>query len=143
MPSELLSHRLVNFRERHGMTQVELAELLGVTPRYLGYLEAGTKEIGPESSLFKLFVAHEDGQIPLDRHTSSRNTVREEPAVYRRSDSIGANSHANGLSVHDVLAQVRSDLTMLEAGAPGDKRRAYYFLKEMHLPMLAKMLKLE
>lgn len=146
MPSELLSHRLVNFRDRHGLTLAGLAELLGVTPRYLSYLEAGTKEIGPESSLYKLFIAYDEGHLTLPRSLGEKSSLREEPGVYRvearRPDSIGSN-HAHGLTTQDALAQVRSDLAMLEGGSQADKRRAYYFLREVHLPMLAQMLKLE
>jgi len=144
MLSELLSHRLVAFREKHGLTLAALAEILGVTSRYLSYLEAGTKDIGPESSLFKLFVAYEAGQLPLKRGLGfSDAIVREEPPRQinaRNADSIGDFS---GLSTQDALAQVRADLAMIEGGSQSDRRRAYHFLRQVHLPMLAKMMKLE
>ncbi len=141
MSSELLSHRLVNFRERLGISQADLAGELGVTPRYLSFLETGQKDIETTSSLYKLFCAIESGQVPLKRHLGgSGKNVREEPATYhatRRGETAG------GLNPQDVLSQIRADLAMIEGGAQMEKRRAFHFLLEVHLPMLAKMLKLE
>lgn len=147
MASEILSHRLAAFRERHGLSQAEMAELLSVTTRYLIYLEHGQKEADPNSSLYKLFEAYELGQIPVNKirggnHKTS--SLREEPAAYkaaRRSDSVGANG--TGLNPQDVLSQIRADLSMIEGGPHAEKRRAYHFLHEVHLPMLAEMLKLD
>lgn len=143
MASDLLSHRLLHFRESRGLTQTDAAALLGVTSRYISQLENGTREVDPNSSLFRLFVAYESGQVPV---RINGNGVREEAPPYRlesrphRSDSIGT---ADGLSSNDVLSQVRADLAMIEGGTQSEKRRAYHFLRDVHLPMLAKMLKLE
>ena len=148
MPSELLSHRLVGFRERHGLTQQDLAELLSVTPRYLIYLENGQKEADPNGGLVKLFNAYESGQIPVNRqrgngHEPKHASLRDAPNTYkvtRRTDSIGAHT---GLNAQEVLSQIRADIAMIEGGTQSEKRRAYHFLHEVHLPMLADMLKLE
>jgi transcriptional regulator with XRE-family HTH domain len=142
MPSELLSHRLVSFRERHGLSQADLAGELGVTARYLSFLETGQKDIEPSSSLYKLFCAMEAGQIPLKRQIggAGKSAAREESAVYhatRRGEGQG------GLNAQDILSQIRADLAMIEGGAQTEKRRAFHFLQEVHLPMLARMMKLE
>jgi len=145
MPSELLSHRLVTFRERHGLSQVEMAEMLSISTRYLIYLETGQKEADPNSSLYKLFDAYEVGQIPVNKirgKTPGKNhssSLREEPGHY------DARHHkvAGGLNPQDVLSQIRADLAMIEGGAQAEKRRAYHFLYEVHLPMLAEMLQLK
>lgn len=148
MPSELLSHRLVAFRERHGLTQGDLAEMLSVTPRYLIYLEAGQKEADPNGGLAKLFAAYEKGQIPIPRArgiatNGSAVSMKEAPATYKVTSRRAAASDDNGgLSPQDVLSQIRADVAMLEGGTQAEKRRAYHFLREVHLPMLAEMLKL-
>lgn len=145
MSSDLLSHRLLSFRDRHGLTQTDMAALLGVTSRYISQLENGLREVDPNSSLFRLFVAYEQGQVPV--RATVQGSVREEAAPYqatRRTDSVGAN-HSNpaGLSVQDAFAQVRADLAMMEGGSLSDKRRAWNFLRDVHLPLLARCLKLE
>lgn len=139
MSNDLLSHRLHSFREKRGLTQTDMAALLGVTSRYVSQLENGTREVDPNSSLFRLFTAYESGQVPV--HI---NGIREEVAPYQRlprTDSVGTANH--GLSANDVLSQVRADIAMIEGGALSEKRRAYHFLRDVHLPMLAKMLKLD
>lgn len=142
MPSELLSHRLVTFRDRHGLTQAEMALLLGVTPRYLIYLENGTKEVGPESSLYKLFAAYEMGQIPLDRHLGghSKPVVREETGTYH---AVPAGPRAKGLNHHDIIHRMREELEAIADGTADDKRRAFYMIQDIHMPALAKMIKLD
>jgi len=147
MPSDLLSSRLVAFRDRHGLTQTDLAALLGVTPRYVSTLENGTKEVDPNTSIFRLFEAYETGQVPMRRNGAhpQNNSVHEEAAAYQASrrsstDSIGTHG---GLSAQDALAQVRADLAMMEGGNLADKRRAWHFLRDVHLPLLARCLKLE
>jgi len=148
MPSDLLSSRLVAFRERHGLTQTDVAALLGVTPRYVSTLENGTKEVDPNTSLFRLFAAYESGQVPLrvnGSHTP-HNAVHEDAANYhvtRRTSTDSIGTHGSGLSVQDALAQVRADLAMMEGGSQSDKRRAWHFLRDIHLPLLARCLKLE
>lgn len=143
MPSELLSHRLVSFRDRHGLTQAELAQLLGVTPRYLIYLENGTKDVGPESSLYKLFVAYEAGQVPLDRHLGANHkaVVREEAGSYQVKGAAALNN--KGLNHHDIIHRMRDELEVMADGNADDKRRAFYILRDIHLPALARILKLE
>lgn len=123
------------------MTQADLAAELGVTPRYLGYLENGQKDVDPNSSLYKLFVALDDGAVPVSRHRNTHNGrshLHEEPAAYH----AGPASTKGGLNVTEVLAQIRADLASIETGTASEKRRAYHFLHEVHLPMLAQMLKL-
>lgn len=149
MPSELLSHRLVAFRERHGLTQGDLAEMLSVTPRYLIYLEAGQKEADPNGGLAKLFAAYEKGQIPIPRArgiATNGSAMKEAPTTYkvtpRRSAASDMVVDGFGLSPQDVLSQIRADVAMLEGGTQAEKRRAYHFLREVHLPMLAQMLNL-
>lgn len=143
MPSDLLSHRLPAFRDRFGLTQTDMAALLGVTPRYISALENGTKEVDPNTSLYRLFAAYEKGEIQVRGHTNSR--VHEEVGTYtfeNRSDSIGTVGAHHGLSAQDALAQVRADLAMIEGGPLNEKRRAYHFLTQVHLPLLAKVLKI-
>lgn len=143
MPSDLLSHRLPAFRDRHSLTQTDMAALLGVTPRYISALENGIKEVDPNTSLYRLFVAYEEGKIHVRGHHNG--TVHEDATASsfdNRSDSIGTVGGHQGLSAQDALAQVRADLAMLEGGAMSEKRRAYHFLTQVHLPLLAKVMKI-
>lgn len=151
MPSEQFSHRLAAYRESQGLTQAELAGVLGVTPRYLIDLEHGKRDVDVNTSLYKLFDAIERGLVPLARQLGQKanglaksTAVNEAPFNYsaatysRRSETLGG-----GLSAQDLIDQVRADVVMIESGEPLAQRRAYHLLAEMHLPMLAKLLKLE
>jgi transcriptional regulator with XRE-family HTH domain len=144
MPSEQLSHRLVRYREQHGLTQADLAGVLGVTARYLSDLESGKKDIDTNGSLYKYFGAIENGLVPLNRQFGSKgSSVREVPFDYVGAVDSRRGETVSGLSQQDMLSQIRADLAMIEGGAQSEKRRAYNFLYSVHLPMLAKMLKLE
>lgn len=144
MSSDIFSHRLLSFRESRGLTQTDMAALLGVSSRYVSQLENGTRDVDPNSSLFRLFVAYESGQVPVRMNGVREDVARTYPvATPPRSDSVGTGAGVNGLSSNDVLSQVRADLAMIEGGAQSEKRRAYHFLRDVHLPMLAKMLKLD
>jgi transcriptional regulator with XRE-family HTH domain len=144
MSSSPLPHRLVAFREKNGLSQEEMAGVLGVSRRYLSDLENGAKDIDTNTSLYKWFDAIEQGQVPLNRQLGKTNTrVREEPAEYIYTRRDGAGAAGSGLNPQDVLSQVRADLAMIEGGTQHEKRRAFHFLSEVHLPMLAKMMKLD
>jgi len=41
------------------------------------------------------------------------------------------------------MDQVRADLDNLEKGTPAEKRRTLNFMREVHLPLLVKALKLD
>ena len=126
------------------MVQEDLAGLLGVSRRYLVDLENGTKDVDPNSSLYKLFDGYDQGLLPINRQmgTSKNTRVREDAAEYVVTPRT-ANGAGGGLNHQDVLSQIRADIAMIEGGAQSEKRRAYHFLAEVHLPMLAKMMKLE
>lgn len=138
MSSELFSHRLLRYREAHGLTQVEMARALGITPRYVISLENGQKELDPNSSLARLFVAMEEGSIAAPPESRGPG-MREDAALYRYEERTSVPS---GLTSQDALAQVRADLAMIEGGAISEKRRAYHFLTQVHLPLLAKVMKI-
>lgn len=149
MPSEQFSHRLVAYRETQGLTQAELAGVLGVTPRYLIDLEHGKRDVDVNTSLYKLFDAIERGLVPLARQLGHKSNglakataANEAPFNYaassRRGETLGG-----GLSAQDLIDQVRADVVIIESGDPLAQRRAYHLLAEMHLPMLAKLMKLE
>jgi DNA-binding XRE family transcriptional regulator len=57
MNVEVRAVGLRGMRERHGLTQRELARRLGVTQNYIPALEAGTRNPGPKlrQSLMQLF----------------------------------------------------------------------------------------
>ena len=137
MNDKLFSYRLASYRKKYGLTQTEMGQALGVSQRHIASLESGQKEADPNSSLAKLFGLMESGQV----EAPDRNLVREEPAVYRAEKSHA--SRPQGLGIHDALAQVRSDISMMEGGSIDDKRRAYHFLRDVHLPLLARCLKIE
>ena len=129
--------------------QGELAGVLCVTPRYLSDLETGKKDLDTNTSLYKWFEAVEQGLVPLNKKLGAgsngrSNHVRETPAEYVTSaDARHGEPVVGGLTLQDMLSQIRSDLAMIEGGAQAEKRRAYHFLSGVHLPMLAKMMKLD
>ena len=137
MSEELFSYRLASYRKRNGFTQTDLGQALGVSQRHIASLESGQKEADPNSSLAKLFGLMESGQVKMN----DRNSVHEEPAIYRAEKSPA--SRPQGLGIQDALAQVRADISMMEGGSLEDKRRAYHFLRDVHLPLLARCLKLD
>lgn len=145
MSSSPLPHRLVSFREKHGLVQEELAGLLGVSRRYLVDLENGTKDVDTNGSLYKWFDAIEQGLVPLNRQLGKSKGTRtnEDAAEYVVTPRQANGSGIGGINPHDVLSQIRADLGVIEDGTQAEKRRAYNFLYEVHLPMLARMLKLE
>jgi len=137
MKHELFSIRLANYRDAHNLTQTEMGQALGVSQRYVAALEAGEKDPDANSSLAKLFALMEAGQIPPPASQRQEKRVMEEPATYH----VGRVQ--NGLNVQDAIAQIRADIAMMEGGSQSDKRRAYHFLRDVHLPLLASVLKIE
>jgi transcriptional regulator with XRE-family HTH domain len=146
MSDENFSYRLTRYRERHGLTKEQMGRALGVTGRYVTMIESGDKDVEPNSSLYKLFSLIEANKVPLnyepDTHRGRNNHVghalQETP-----TDSRGLGRIAASLSVEDALAQVRSDLLTIERGTPAEQRRAYVFLRDVHLPLLGQAINIE
>lgn len=142
MSEEIFSSRLTRFRESRGLTKESLAKALGVTARYVAMMEAGDKEVEPNSSLYKLFCLMETNQVPVHfdpekgrsqngrRHVSER--VAETMTEYKATPR-----HSHGLTEEDAFAQVQDDLEMISKGSPSERRRAFLFLRDHHLPLLA------
>jgi transcriptional regulator with XRE-family HTH domain len=146
MSEELFSYRVRRFREENGLNQEELATALGVTARYIGMIEHSQKDVEPSSSLYKLFCLLEEHKVPMPVDLVKGH----KPDVRHHSDNGQHNSErphykANGttLSVRDAFEQVRSDIDTLEKGSEAQRRRTFTFLKEVHLPILARALKIE
>lgn len=139
MSEELFSYRVRRFRDENKLGQEELATALGVTARYIGMIERGQKDVEPSSSLHKLFCLLEENKIPLPVDLAKSHKPEQ--------GHNGERSHykANGstLSLRDALEQVRSDLETLEKGNDAQRRRTLTFLREVHLPILARALKIE
>lgn len=143
MNDELFSHRVRRYRETHGYSQDDAGALLGVTGRYIGMIERGEKEVEPTSSIYKLFGLLENNKVHPSEFTAGHLAAphREEPVHYRTGPA--ASSGSNGLTLPDVMAQVRTDMAAVESAPMPEKRRAFLFLREVHLPCLARLLKLE
>lgn len=148
MSDELFSHRLRRFREKQGYSQDETGVLLGVTGRYVGMIERGEKDVEPTSAIYKLFGLLENNKVhPSEFSPSSSSgggnmTLREEPPLYRASAGSSMAS-APGLTLPDLMSQIRSDMSLIETGALAEKRRAYLFLTQVQLPCLGKFLKVD
>lgn len=147
MSEEIFSGRLTRFRAAHGLTKEALAKALGVTARYVGMMESGDKEVEPNSSLYKLFCLMEANQVPVQfdpEKSRSRNGQRRpervmEPMAEYKAAPLGY----PGLTEEDAMAQVQADLEMISNGSPSERRRAYVFLRDHHLPLLAQLFHIE
>jgi phage repressor protein C with HTH and peptisase S24 domain len=68
---ENISHRLKSVRQRLGINQDEMGELLGVTGKYVSMLERGYKDAGDHSTLSKLLAFHEKRETMLNQEAAS------------------------------------------------------------------------
>lgn len=141
MSDELFSHRLRRFRERNGYSQDDAGALLGVTGRYIGMMERGEKDVEPTSSLYKLFGLLEANKVHPSEFAGARGT-REEAVEYEVTPRAPVHTSA-ALTLPDMLAQIRSDMELIEKGQITEKRRAFIFLRDVHLPCLGRLLKID
>lgn len=139
MSEELFSYRVRRFRDENKLGQEELASALGVTARYIGMIERGQKDVEPSSSLYKLFCLLEENKIPLPMDMVKAHKSELMPT----GDRSHYKPNGNTLSVRDALDQVRADLDTLEKGNDAQRRRTMTFLREVHLPILARALKID
>lgn len=149
MSEEIFSSRLTRFRESRGLTKESLAKALGVTARYVAMMESGDKEVEPNSSLYKLFCLMEANQVPVQfdpEKTRARNgrhyapeRVSEPATEYR----VSTRPAGLALTEEDALAQAQADLEMISTGTPAERRRAYIFLRDHHLPLLAQAFQID
>ena len=139
MPEELFSYRVRRFRDENKLGQEELATALDVTARYIGMIERGQKDVEPSSSLHKLFCLLEENKIPLPVDLGKSH----KPEPGHNGDRSHYKANGSNLSLRDALEQVRSDLETLEKGNDAQRRRTLTFLREVHLPILARALKIE
>lgn len=130
---ETFSTRLARWRSLNGLTQQEAGDLLGVTDKYVGMLEREEKPVKQGGTLDLLLTKLEQRQR-VNPWAGSEG-LAEAPATYH-APSRG------GLSVSELLEQVRADVEAL-AGDEASRARAYRFLRDLHLPMLGKLLNLE
>jgi len=72
----------------------------------------------------------------------AREALREEPAAYYAHGPPGGGAF-HGIPLADALAQLRDDLNAIEGGTPAERRRVFLFMREAHLPMLARALHLD
>lgn len=122
------STRLARWRTERGFTQEQAGEALGVSGKYIGMLERGEKQVQPGNTLDLLLTKLEHNQrwaVPAP--------ALQEPRVEYRFTPRGLES---SVSLDDALAQIRADLLAIERGSPMEQRRAFVFLKEVHLPLL-------
>lgn len=144
MKDELFSHRLRRWRENKGYSQDDAGRLLGVTGRYVGMIERGEKEVEPHLALYKLFSLLEDNKVSATEFEPRSNygphLLNDDPAPYNAAPQRGTGI----LSMADVASQVRADLHVIEnAATHAEKRRAFLFLRDFHLPAIAKLLNLQ
>jgi transcriptional regulator with XRE-family HTH domain len=142
MTEEIFSARLTRFRESRGLTKEQLGSALGVTARYVSMMELGQKDVEPNSSLYKLFCLMEADQV---NHRFDPDVPRA--SHYRRSESFPQSKTATRggpqLTVADVVEQIQEDLEQISKGPPASRRRTLLFLRDHHLPLLAKVCHIE
>lgn len=142
MPTENISYRFTRFREQRSMDKEQLGQSLGVTGRYIDMIEKGAKDVDPNSSLYKLFCLMESNRVPtnLEIHHHRGSKLKEDAAEYRTKPRP---ANGAGLSEEDALSQVRADIEIIESGTAAEKRRALIFLRDHHLPLLARILHID
>lgn len=138
MTEEIFSARLTRFRESRGLTKEQLGSALGVTARYVSMMEMGQKDVEPNSSLYKLFCLMEADQVGyrFDPDVPRLSHHRQAESVPNYKIAPKAGPH---LTEADVIAQIQADLEQISKGPPASRRRALLFLRDHHLPLLAKV----
>ncbi len=139
MNDELFSYRLRKYREHHGITLDAMGAALGVTGRYVGMIERGDKDVEPSSSLYKLFVLMESNKVPAPGSHAARDHgegsgLREETVTYKAGRPPGR------LTKKDIVCQIIADMETITDGDPEEARRAFAFLKDVHVPLLGSLL---
>lgn len=125
------------------MDKEQLGQSLGVTGRYIDMIEKGAKDVDPNSSLYKLFCLMEANRVPTNFETPSHRAaskLKEDATEYRATPRP---VNGAGLSEEDALSQVRADIEIIESGTAAEKRRALIFLRDHHLPLLARILHID
>lgn len=130
-----------------GLKQNAFADRLGISRAYLSQIETGREPSGAlQDTILRIEKEWRtventdsigDSKIPIE---SELSVFREEPTPYQTDEAPPPRPQS--LGIEDALAQVRSDISMMEGGSLEDKRRAYHFLRDVHLPLLARCLKL-
>ncbi len=119
-----------------------MGKLLGVTGRYIGMLERGEKNVEAHCAIFKLFTLLEANKIDLSDVEPCIRNNQDDGLVLNKPSAVHTIPPTFGLSVSDVIAQIHTDLQLVETGDVQEKRRAFMMLREVHLPCLAQLLKL-
>ena len=119
-----------------------MGKLLGVTGHYIGMLERGEKNVEAHSAIAKLFTLLEANKIDLAEVEPSARINHDDGLVLNKPSAVHSTPPTHRLSVSDVVAQIHTDLQLVETGDAQEQRRAFMMLREVHLPCLAQLLKL-
>lgn len=120
---ENISERIAAYRQKHGLSQPQMGDLLGVTGKYVSMLERGVKEVSEKSSLVRLLKVMEEKDVEQIHAPSTY----DEPATYGARFSLKQAREAKGLSVKEL------------AGKVGYSVSTYQDIEEGHAQMGEKM----
>ncbi len=81
MPN-IFPNRFTELRERNGLTQAQLGNILGVSGKYVGMIERGEKPVDEKSSLGLLFAIQEDLERVGMPPAQNSQPVKEEVSQY-------------------------------------------------------------
>lgn len=117
-----------------------MGNLLGVSGKYVGMLEREDKDIEEGSSLVRLLDLYEQ-KDEASAHVMTNGlgsyTGIKEPAMSYKP------ARGPRLSPADAIAQARADLAVIERGTPEEQRRAFVFLRDVHLQLIAEAFNIE
>lgn len=116
-----------------------MGNLLGVSGKYVGMLEREEKDVEEASSIVRLLALYEQ-KDEAGAHVMTNGLTYsgiKEPAAHYRAH------RGPRLSPVDAMAQARADLNAIERGTPEEQRRAFVFLRDVHLPLIAEAFNIE
>lgn len=95
----IMSIRLQQLRERHGLTQIQLAELLGVSQSYISSVETGEDRISERlrNKVCVLLGANSLSDTPLNRRQITRwlHTTENEALIEKIGLMIRSSTNEN------------------------------------------------
>ncbi len=111
--------------------------LAGSTPDYLNIEKlASTLGVSVNFLLFGREPETAAAAVHLVKPPPSRAALHEDATPYGFTPR-------HDIPLGDALAQIRADLLHIETGPTDERRRVFLFMREAHLPMLARALHLD
>lgn len=76
-------HPFTEYREKEGLTQEELGDILGISRQMVGFIESGERAITAKNAL------EWEKLIPVSKHAMCREIFGPEPKAERKKAAVG------------------------------------------------------